>query len=294
MALRSMTGYGRGESRGKAAEVVCELSSVNRRQLDVRVALPRSLQVLEARVCELVQARVVRGHIVCNLDIRIRCTDHTRSVRVDQGLLDATVAALREAAERAGIDASLGIRDLLQVPELLSVEGAETEHDAVWPTVEDAVREALEALCVMRTREGRNLERDLARRVKALRTRHGRIARRAPRVPERYRRQLLQRLEQAALEIDTQDASLLRELALFADRCDIAEELTRLESHFEQAAVLLAGDKPAGRPLEFLVQEMGREVNTIGAKANDARISALVIECKAELERIREQVQNVE
>ena len=215
--------------------------------------------------------------------------------RVDLGLARAAVTALRAAAKKLGLPDDLKASALLALPGLVALERGERDLEALWPTVRKALDAALAKLQAMRKKEGAALGRDLQGRLATLRTLVGEIAARAPGVAETYRANLLKRIAAALPDADLAgDERLLKEVALFADKADVAEELVRLDSHFRQAAGLLKTGGVAGRTLDFLVQEMGREINTIGSKANDGDVARRVVACKAELERFREQVQNLE
>ena len=294
MNLCSMTGYGRGVARGAGLRVVCELASVNRKQLDVRIALPRALAVLEGRVAACVREHVSRGQVTGTLELGQTEQAKAASVSVDLGLAAGYARALRTAARSLRVPPDFTLRDLLLMPDVLRREGPGAQAELAWPVIERALRLALKALVAMRAREGRRLGRDLRTRLAALAGLRERIAELAASVPARYRDQLARRLRDLARETPVDPAILARELAVAAERCDVTEELTRLASHFEEAGRLFAAREPAGRALDFLLQEMFREINTIGSKAGDAAISRLVVESKAELERVREQVQNVE
>ena len=291
----SMTGRGTGAAAGRLARVEVELSSVNRKQLDVDVGLPRFLASFESRVQELVQGRVSRGRVSGEIRVTWAEAAQAAGARVDLGLARATVAALRAAAKKLGLPDDLKASALLALPGLVSFEHGERDLEALWPAVRKALEAALAKLQAMRRKEGAALGRDLRGRLATLRTLAGEIAERAPGVAETYRANLLKRIGEALPGTDLAgDERLLKEVALFADKADVTEELVRLDSHFRQAAGLLKTGGVVGRALDFLVQEMGREINTIGSKANDGEIARRVVAGKAELERFREQVQNIE
>ena len=295
MSLMSMTGRGAGRAAGRLARVEVELSSVNRKQLDVDVGLPRCLAAQEARVQERIRNRLSRGRVTG--EIRVTWTEAAQAAgaQVDLGLARATVAALRAAAKKLGLPDDLKASALLALPNLVTNTRAARELEGLWPVVARALDAALAKLQAMRRTEGAALARDLQARLKTLRKIAGEIAARAPGVAAAYRRNLLQRIGAALPGSELAgDERLLKEIALFADKADITEELVRLESHLDQAAGLLKTGGVAGRALDFLVQEMGREINTVGAKANDGDITRRVVAAKTELERIREQVQNIE
>lgn len=295
MSLMSMTGRGAGAAAGRLARVEAELSSVNRKQLDVDVALPRFLVSYEARVQACIQARLSRGRVTGEIRVTWAAAAQAAGVRVDLGLARASVGALRAAAKKLDLPDDLKASALLALPGLVALEHGERDLEALWPTVRKALETALARLQAMRKKEGAALGRDLRARLAALWKEAAAIARRAPDVPKTYRANLRKRIEAALPGTDLAgDERLRKEVVLFADKADVTEELVRLESHFRQAADLLRRGGVVGRALDFLVQEMGREINTVGAKANDAAIARRTIAFKAELERFREQAQNVE
>lgn len=293
MGIRSMTGFGRGAARHDRIQVEVELCAVNKKQLDMVIRLPRALQALESRIEDEVGRRLSRGRITVSAGVR-QSARAPRHVRLDAPLARAYVAALREAARAYTLRDDLGVSALLALPDVLTVEHPEEETERVWPVLRAALGRALDALVRMRAAEGRELQRDLARRFRLLAERVERIAARAPEAVRRYRESLTARLRAGGFGGGEHADRIAREIALFAERGDIAEELTRLRSHFKQAGALLRAQDAAGRALDFLAQEMFREINTIGSKSSDAAIATDVVHFKAELERIREQVQNVE
>ena len=293
MSVISMTGFGRGEAQGQGIRVVAELGSVNRKQFDCHVNLPRELAACEARVQALVHAAIRRGHIKGSVEV-MHGKSGARAVQVDLDLARARLDALRLAARKLKLPDDLTISRILDWPGVVRAESHTLDPEVSWPLVERAVTQAIARLTAMRQREGKALARDLSARFAHLRKEVAVIRRSAPAVVAGYRQALADRIAAANHGLQLDDAALARELALFADRCDISEELTRLESHFVQADQFITGAESCGRTMDFLCQEFFREINTIGSKANDAAITRLVVGCKAELEAIREQVQNVE
>ncbi|MDY0144648.1 MAG: YicC/YloC family endoribonuclease [Kiritimatiellia bacterium] len=295
MSVISMTGRGTGTATNSLARVEVELSSVNRKSLDIAVSLPRPLASFEAPIQHQIQQALARGRI--SGEIRVIWTPRARaaSVRVDESLARAHLEALRAAARKLGLPDNLQASCLLELPDVLGVEQRPAELDRLMPLIKKALAAALTQLQTMRRREGAALSRDLTKRLTTLGRATGHIETRAPGVAVRYREALLARLRDALPNAElVDDERMVKEMALFADRSDITEELVRLRSHLAQARDLLQTGGVIGRTLDFLVQEMGREINTIGAKANDGDITRRVIDVKAELERIREQVQNIE
>lgn len=292
MTLYSMTGHGCAEVERNGLRVNVEITSVNRKQLDVFVRLPPALTSLTPIVEELVQRHVSRGRI--NVDIAVRWPTGRETIEFDLPLARAATEALRRAARELRLPFDLGARDLLTVPDILRVELSRGMAELAAKVVREAVERALRELLRARAREGRALQRDLLTRLRSIERHVRAIRQHAPAVVERYRGNLRRRLAALGFDREAADDRVARELALFAERCDIHEEITRLESHIDQARRLLRGGEAAGRALDFLAQEMLREATTIAAKANDAKISHTVVALKTELERVREQGQNIE
>jgi uncharacterized protein (TIGR00255 family) len=290
--MKSMTGYGRATSSIAGYTLTVQVSAVNRKTLDLAIKLPDEWESLEAAVGEHVRKVAVRGRV--SVVIELTGARGASEIVWDESEVGAALDRLESLAEVRGVRFE-------PTPELLwSIANSQRKASELPPsdtastTVFAALAEALRGFAAMRAREGEALLVDFLARLEILRRHVDAIAARAPAVPAAYREQLLQRLRQAELELDLDDERVLKEIALFADRCDVTEELTRLRSHFEQFAALLRSEAEIGRKSEFILQEIGREVNTIGSKANDLTISRAVIELKNELERVREQIANVE
>lgn len=294
MAISSMTGYGRGETLSGGVSVVVELSSVNRKQFDLRLNIPRSLAALESQISKIVHGKVSRGCVTGSIRVAVAGETRSGGISVDMDAASAYVKALRDAGEKLGLVDDLSIATLARVPDMVRFEDAAQDSKTVWPILKSALQQALKQLVTMRNTEGASLCADLEKRFGKLEVRVGQVQRLAPSVPRRYRKALLERIAKVELPVTLSEEQLAKEVAMFADRCDVTEELVRLSSHFEQAQKLLQRKDPAGRAFDFLCQEFLREINTIGSKANDARLSKHVIAFKTELECIREQVQNIE
>ena len=295
MSLASMTGFGRGEAAGHGIKVTVEFSSINRRQFECHLALPRNLGALEAHLHTLVQNGIRRGQVRGAVQVSMASDSAAAGgMRVDFARAQAQVEVLRRAGKRLGLQDDLGLSHLLELPGAVVFDEQPDDPLKLWPLVRQAAEAALDGLRRMRAREGAALARDLRRRFKALRVLRARAARRAERAPADFRDVLARRLARLGDGLSADPALLARELVVFADRTDVSEELTRLESHLDQADRLLAGDEAAGRTLDFLCQELLREINTVGSKANDAPLAALVVAFKSQIEAVREQVQNVE
>ncbi len=290
-----MTGYGRGEAARGGFKVTVELSSLNRRQSELVLSLPRELEPLEARARELIHRHIARGRITARVWLHAADEAWRQRVHLNLPLARAYARELTRLARSLHLEGLVTVDTLLRVPGVIRTEDPETDARSLAPLLESALHQALVVLRRTRRTEGAHLARDLTGRVRVMRRLVAGIRRRAPQTVRDYRRRLLERLRAAGLEeVRADDERVVREVVFFADRADITEELTRLESHFAQFDQALKAREPVGRMLDFLAQEMGREINTIGAKAGDAAISRAVVRLKSELEKFREQVQNVE
>ncbi|MEI7899536.1 MAG: YicC/YloC family endoribonuclease [bacterium] len=295
MSVVSMTGFGRGEACAGAVKVVVELSTVNRKQFDCTFSMPRELAGLEAKLQALVHIRVSRGYVKGLVAVTAVNPDAGSAGGLDLETIAKQVGALRLAAAKLGLADDLTASALLRLPDVLRPKVMPDDPLELWPLIERAAQAALESLDVMRRREGQALEQDFRTRFATLKGLSEEIVMLAPAVPASYKAVLEKRLAELLGPGCVADPALVaREVAVFADRCDVSEELTRLASHFAQVDKVLDVGGACGRTLDFLCQELFREINTTGAKANDAEISRRVIEFKAGLEAAREQVQNVE
>jgi uncharacterized protein (TIGR00255 family) len=293
--MKSMTGYGRGESARDGFKITAELSAVNRRQSEISVNLPRELEMLEAPVRDAINARVARGRVTARIAIHAANGKLSARAHINLPLAKAYATELGRLAKHLKLSGAVTLDQIVRAPGVFQSDEELVEAESIWPVVEKALSQALAALVKMREREGAHLARDLADRVKIMRQSAAKIEQQAPITAENYRQQLRERIRSAGLEnIAPDDERMLKEVVLFADRSDISEELTRLQSHFQQFEDCRKAKEPVGRMLDFLAQEMNREINTIGSKANDAVISREVVTLKAELEKFREQAQNVE
>ena len=285
-----MTGHGRGTAVAGNLRVVAECFSVNRRQCEVALVTSRDLAWLEPGVREEVFKRISRGKV--QVSLTVEHPPQSASVLVDRRRAAEFLREVRALQKELGLAGDISLETVLSAPGVLRMEDAQQRE--LWPPVRQALGQALEGLLAMRVREGAHLKKELLRAVARMTTRLRRIRALAPRVPKRQRAALFNRLQAARLPVDLLDPRITTEIAVFAERCDITEELARLESHLGQFGDHLESNEPVGRTLEFLAQEMSREWHTAGAKANDAEISLLVVEAKAELDKAREQLANVE
>ena len=291
--MRSMTGYGRQMLARGGREMTVEVKSVNHRFLDIGFRTPRNLAFLEDVARRVLNERLNRGHVDVFINYR-NARDDARVVVVDEPLLRAYEQAFGRMAEIAGRKGDvLTLAELSQLPELLRVDACEEDRESVVALFEEALNLALDQLIAMRDVEGASLSQDLLGRLARLAQLRADIAGRAPLVVEEYRQRLQQRIAEL-LDGPVDPQRLAMEVALMADRAAIDEELARLVSHEEQIVSTLRLDQPVGRKLDFLVQELNRELNTIGSKSSDTQITHWVVDAKSEVEKLREQVQNIE
>lgn len=292
--VRSMTGFGSASAQTTAGRFAVEIRSVNHRFSEIVVRLPRDLAALEDQVRAAVQSRVARGRVEVSVVREDRGT-RTKTIRPDTEAAAAYAQALKELAGALGVSGEITLAQVAAFPDVIKVEEPKEEVDRLWPQLQPALTEAVEGLTVLREAEGRRLAADLVARLARIRDLTDAIAARKPAAVGDYTARLRARVSELLGQVPVDDQRLTAEIVIFAERSDVTEELTRLRSHAEQFALdLAATDGAVGRKLEFLLQEMGREANTIGSKANDMEIARTVIAIKGELESLREQVQNIE
>ncbi|MCU0786907.1 MAG: YicC family protein [Verrucomicrobia bacterium] len=292
--MKSMTGCGRGECVQDGFKVAVEVQSINRKQADIQVDLPRDLEVLESAVRNTIHQVVSRGRLTVKVLLQAPTGRKSARMHLNRALAKAYTRELRALAKELKLEDTVSLDHLIRAPGVFQTDEQLVQAEDFWPAIEKALQQALTALLKMRSREGAHLAKDLAGRIRTMQQAAARVHQRAPMVAEHHRRQLIERARSAGVEMGVDDDRLLKEIVIFADRSDISEELTRLESHFRQFDSLAKSREPVGRTLDFLAQEMNREINTIGSKANDGEISHAVVTLKTELEKFREQAQNVE
>ena len=292
--VSSMTGFGRGMAAQDGREMTVELKSVNHRYLDLSFRMPRHISFAEDTLRTALNDSLSRGHVDVYVNYRNTRSD-AKEVRIDTALLGAYLKSVKAAAAELREENDMTLSNALRLPDVTDIVEADEDDEAVKALTKEAIDKAIAELITARRGEGERLANDLTARLATVDELRGKIETRAPMVVEEYRIKLNERIEAmlgGTVEVDAQ--RLATEVALFADKASIDEELVRLKSHTAQARELLSQSEAAGRRLDFVVQEMNREFNTIGSKANDAEIAKLVILGKAELEKIREQVQNIE
>ena len=294
--MNSMTGFGAASVPFCGASLRVEISGLNRKQLECAINLPRPWAKLESQVREYVAERVSRGRVSISAAPESTDGSDRGMLHLHRDKLEALKGRLEEVKVICGRDVQLSVDALLRLGVLTDSVGEAVSLETVWgEALLPALQRAMEHFLQMRAQEGANLARDLWTRVTKLHELRAQMLQSAVDVPVRYRESLLRRLAEQGLVLDEPDERLAKELALFADKCDVSEEMTRLHSHLQQFEKFISrSDGAVGRPLDFLCQEIFRELNTTGSKANSAELAQLVVTAKTELEKIREQVQNVE
>ena len=288
-----MTGYGRGTASLDGRELTSGLKSASSRVLDSGMKLPRQLSFLEGGLRKLLNHARSRGHVDVFVNYRNLRSD-AKTVRVDEALLQAYLTSARESAKALDLEDDLTLSKALTLPDVTTILPADEDQQALAELGRAAMTMAIDGLKAMRFKEGERLKQDLSARMDTMTGYAAAIERRAPAVAEEYRTKLTARIEELLGETEVDRARLATEVAIFADRAAIDEEIVRLNTHLVHFRELLEADEPVGRKMDFLVQEMNRECNTIGSKANDAELTSIVLLSKAEIEKLREQIQNIE
>ncbi|SFG36275.1 TIGR00255 family protein [Desulfotomaculum arcticum] len=291
--IKSMTGFGRGEINNEKVKINVEMKSVNHRYCEIVLRMPRLLNVLEDRIKRVIQKRIARGRVEVYIKIEL-CGENRALVRADGELAASYLKALTELNSKFNLPGEIKISKLLQLPGVFNLEEPEEDVELWWPTLESTLHHALDGLMQMRIKEGKQLSEDVVVRAKRISEMVAQIERRSPVVVEEYRERLKQRLKDILEQGNLDPSRLEGEVVIFAERSSITEEIVRLGSHLTQLAGCLNSDESVGRKMDFLLQEMNREINTIASKASDLTINSLVVEVKSELEKIREQIQNME
>jgi uncharacterized protein (TIGR00255 family) len=295
LVMQSMTGFGRGTYNNEQWQATVEASSINRKQVEIVTNLPRSLQCLEPNVRQLTLPHISRGRVQLTIQLEKTSAEDSTQIRINHEIAKSLESAFSELSKSIGRDVFPTSGDFSRHPHIFESNDLDKiDPEIAWKTIEPALIQAIQSMNEMRSAEGIYLKQDFNQRLKALSDFTKSISELAPYRPQRQRELLEKRLSDIGISLEDNDDRLTKEIALFADRCDISEELTRLDSHFAKFHDYLNSTEATGRQLDFLCQELFREFNTIGSKANDAQIAQTVVEAKTEIEKIREQVQNIE
>lgn len=291
--LNSMTGYGRYEQIDEKRKIVIDIRSVNHRYSDVSVKLPRAYAYLEDKIREYVLSRISRGKVDVFLYIENYCSDD-KAIVLDEALCENYYSLLLQMKEKCGIASEITISDMTQFSDIFVTKHMDEDKEEAWNMVLSCLAPAMEDFLTMRRSEGERMRLDLKEKASNISALTEQVEALSARVTEEYARKLKERMTELLDEFQADEGRILTEVGILADRVCINEELVRLKSHFVELDNILEQQEPVGRKLDFLVQELNRETNTIGSKANDKDITKLVVEMKSEIEKLREQIQNVE
>jgi len=292
--IKSVTGFGRGASGEAGQAVTVEIRSINHRYRDIVMRMPRALQIYEEDVKGLVASRIARGRIELSVSMAGNGQDISCDIEVNLGLLRSYVRALNKLKEELGISEGLGLSTIVGLRDVLIARPLEPDIEKTKGNLMEAINEALDGLDSMRGSEGKRLETDFVERLSIVEEAVARIKTRTSGAVEDNLRRFRDNLERLLKDTPLDPQRVAQEAAIMVDRMDVSEEIVRARSHLKQFRDYLAMDEPVGRRLDFLLQELHREINTLGVKASDAQVSKAIVEVKAEIEKIREQVQNIE
>lgn len=291
--IKSMTGFGRASEVMNGREITVELRSVNHRYFELTSRVPRNMGFLEERLKGYMNGRIGRGKVELNVTVNtISAQDMT--VTVNMPAAKAYVDALREAGDALSVTDDLTLSSIMRLPDIFTVKKNEADEESIWTDVRAVADKAVAGFIAMREREGERLREDILERLDVIERQVGEIERLSPAAVEEYHSKLYARLSELLADMDIDESRIVTEAAIFADKTAVAEETVRLHSHIRQLTEMLDSDEAVGRKADFLVQEFNREANTIGSKAQDIAITRLVVDMKSEIEKIREQIQNVE
>lgn len=293
--IKSMTGFGRCEAVVNGREITVEIKSVNHRYFEFSCRSPRSYGFIDDKLKSYVNSRVSRGKI--DMFVSIGASDEIPSeVTVNHQLVSGYLNAFQEISEKHGVTNDVSVVSLSRFPDVFTVHKAAEDEEQITADVLSVAETAVNSFVAMREAEGEKMKADILNRANTILSIVGEIEKRSPKTVKEYEERLLERIKQtlADNDISIDEQRVLTEVAVFADKVAVAEETVRLRSHFEQLEMFLENDEPVGRKIDFIIQEMNREANTIGSKVQDAELAHKVVDIKSEIEKIREQVQNIE
>ena len=291
--IKSMTGFGAGDAETADFKVHIEVKAVNQRFLETNYHMPYSMNMFENQLTKKIKEYASRG----KLDINIRfqdLRDKAVTVKVDKGLVAAYGQALQEISSQLELSAPVTAAQIASYPDVLKLNEENADLEAAQPVLMQAMEQALESFVAMREAEGQNIQRDLLARIDTLENFVGELEKLAPEIVAAYRQRLENLLREYLAKEDIEKSRIIQEVALFTDKVNYTEETVRLRSHFDQFRQIITAGEPVGRKLDFLIQEMNREINTVASKANSAGAAQFVVDVKSEIEKIREQIQNIE
>ena len=291
--IKSMTGFGRAQAEADGYFISVEIKSVNHRYFEFSSRIPRQYAFLDEKLKSYINSRVSRGKVECYVTIEALDTD-TSEVAVNHTLARAYVKALRELSEEYSLKEDFGAGTISRCPEVLVVQKGEEDEEKLWESVKSVCSQALDKFIAMRETEGEKMYNDIYSRGQYILEQVSYIEQRSPQTVKEYNEKLVERVHELIGDASLDEARIIQEVAIYADKVAVAEETVRLRSHIDQLNDFIKSDEPIGRKIDFLVQEINRETNTIGSKANDVDIARRVVDIKSEVEKIREQIQNIE
>ena len=291
--LKSMTGYGRYEEIAGGKKIMAEIKSVNHRFADYNIKIPRYYGFLEDRLRGLVSQRVTRGKI--DVFVTVESYDESdKDIILNEELTRDYIEALHTLRDKFGLKDDISVMNVARYPDIFKTERKEEDEEEIWALVKNVAEQALDAFCAMRSREGERIEKDLRDRIEYMKSLANQVDELSPKTVEAYKEKLYTKIKELLEDRNVDEGRILTEVAIFADKVAVNEETVRLSSHFEEFYAILDSGEPAGRKLDFLIQEINRETNTIGSKASDVEIAKIVVTLKGEIEKLREQIQNIE
>lgn len=291
--LKSMTGYGRNEAIQGGKKIMCEIKSVNHRYSDYSVKVPKYYGFLEDKVREFASKHISRGKVDIYVGIE-SYAEADKEIVVNTELAKSYIDALCKLRDEFGLCDDITVNSVARYPDIFVQERKEEDEEEIWENVKTVLEPAIASFTAMREREGKRIQKDLEQRVEYMKTLADRIDERSPETVEEYKERLYSKIKAVLEDREIDDARILTEVAIFADKVAVNEEMVRLSSHFDEFYGICASGEPAGRKLDFLIQEINREINTTGSKASDIEIAKIVVDLKAETEKLREQIQNIE
>lgn len=291
--ITSMTGFGRAHEIKNGREILVEIKSVNSRYFEINTKIPRSCSFMEERIKSQLKEKISRGKVEISVSLTSVQGKET-VVTINENVVESYLAALRQAGEKFGLTDDVKISSIFEMNDAFNVMKADVDEEKLWEDVKEVVSEALEKFVAMRAVEGEKLKQDALEKLLAIEKMLTEIEVYSPQNVENYRKKLFERLSEILSSTQIDEARILTEAAIFAEKTAVDEETVRLRSHIEQFRTMLKNESLVGRKLDFLVQEINRETNTIGSKAQDLRITQNVVNMKSEIEKIREQIQNIE
>ena len=292
--VKSMTAYGRGEHSHGSRSFIAEIKSLNHRYRDVIVRIPKAFQILEDEIRSQVSSRIKRGRVEISIQMEKNSIEAEYNLELNLPLVRSYIQIFEKLKDEFGLDEKISPDYLCQMKDVIQIRPEEINIEESRAGLQEVIGKALDSLDIMRVREGKSIEEDFLKRLDRVEVYLNEIEERSPQLVEEYRDRLKDKINNISKDIDIDENRLVQEVAIFASRCDINEEIVRTRSHLKQFHKYMTIDGSIGRRLDFLIQEINREVNTIASKALNSSISSRVVEIKAELERLREQIQNVE